>query len=329
MASAPTAGADQLVQHPAGHDGELRVAVEDLRAGRWMSTKSLLAATGKDWARRSSRTQVLGTVAARSDVLDRWMREEPGSAGLAVMRARAAVELAVAASRRIGERAAGRLESAARDAVAEAAAVEPDDPVPWLCLLTLAALDPAQRMPGHRHPAPDTMLPDGPWGLFWEAHQRDPFNREAHHRMFRYWLRMQRWSATDFVNFVLPHVPAGSPLAVLPLYLSVEQYRNEQRRDAARRQWTREPHLPRVLRAYESWRSAPDPAGWPVVDLSHLAHALWAGVQMEKAVEVFEALAPFASHQPWSSVADSPDRGEDFLLTARLQAYSGRATAMA
>ncbi|WP_327678280.1 hypothetical protein [Kitasatospora sp. NBC_00458] len=316
----------RLVYHPAGHDAELRAAVDDLCVGRWLSTRSLLDSTGRDWSRRSARTQVLGVVAPRSDALEHWADEDPGSPDLAVLRLRVEVERAVAAHA-VGRRDAVELEQKARQSSWRAVEEQPADPVPWLCLLTLAALDPDQRRAEHRDPGPDMMLPPGPWGLFFEANRRDPFSREAHVRMLRYWLTVRRWSATDFVNFVMPNAPYGSPLFVLPLYLSVEQYRSDRRRDVARRQWLREPHRDRAMAAFESWTATDQPDQWPVVDLSHLAHALWAGIRMREAVEVFGALGSFASQAPWIHVADSPELAEGLLLTARHQAYVGSSSA--
>ncbi|MET8540023.1 hypothetical protein ABZW03_05115 [Kitasatospora sp. NPDC004799] len=200
--------------------------------------------------------------------------------------------------------------------------------MPWVCLLALAVLDRAKSRPEHRHRSSDPMLPLGPWGLLGEALMRDPGTREAHHRMLRYWLRVYRPAASDFVPLAVSKAPAGSPLAALPLYLSVEHYRNEPRRNAVvLRQWLREPHFSRALRAYESW-SASVPGSWPVADLNYLAHALWASAQMDAAAELFAALGQFASRAPWSLVADSPDKAEDLLLTARQQAFAGRATAL-
>ncbi|MEU3562811.1 hypothetical protein [Kitasatospora sp. NPDC006786] len=316
------------VYHPAGFDAALRTAVDGLRAGRWLSTERLLAATGQDWGRRTSRTQVLGLVAARSTVLADWGREDPVNPGLAILRTRVAVEHALTAAK-AGSPEAGRLEQAARESCWAAADAVPSDPVPWVCLLALAVLDPSRARPEHRQRSSDPMLPQGPWGLLDEARRRDPGNREAHHRMLRYWQQGYRPAAADFVNVVVPRVPAGSALAVLPLYLSVEQYRNEPRRNAVvLRQWLREPHFSRALRAYESW-SAAAPGSWPVADLSYLAHALWASAQMDAAAEVFAALGQFASGAPWSLVSDSPEKAEGLLLIARQQAFAGRATALA
>ncbi|MFD0404706.1 hypothetical protein [Kitasatospora sp. NPDC127116] len=316
------------VFHPAGLDDSLRTAVDDLRVGRWWSTGQLLAATEREWGRRTSRTQVLALVAARSTVLAGWAREEPSAPGLAILRTRVAVEHALAAAD-AGSPEAGRLEQAARESCWAASNALPPDPVPWVCLLALAVLDRARHRPEHQRRSTDPMLPDGPWGLLDEVLRRDPGNREAHHRMLRYWQQVYRPAAADFVNVVLSTAPAGSPLTALPLYLSVDHYRSEPRRNAiVLRQWLREPHFSRAQGAYESW-SASEPGSWPVADLSYLAHALWASARMEAAVEVFTALGQFASRAPWSLVADSPDRAEELLLTARQQALIGRATALA
>ncbi|MGW2397165.1 hypothetical protein ACWCYY_11485 [Kitasatospora sp. NPDC001664] len=316
------------VYHPAGLDDALRVAVDDLRRGQWLSTQRLLATTPRRGGLRTSRTQVLALVAARSTVLAAWGREDPDDPGLAILRTRVLVEHAVAAAES-GSADARGLEQEARQACQVAANADPSDPVPWVCLLALASLDRHRERPEHQYPTPDRMLPPGPWGLLDAALGRDPGNREAHHRMLRYWQRIYRSAATDFVSAVAPTAPAGSPLAALPLYLSVEQYRNARTRNAVvRRQWLQEVHHARAQRAYESW-SAAVPGSWPVVDLSYLAHALWASAQMGPAVEVFNALGQFASHAPWSHVADSPQQAEELLLTARQQALAGRATAFA
>lgn len=59
------AGSDfRPVYHPAGHDNELRVAVQDLRTGRWVSMAQLLDRTD-GWGLWTQRTQVLAAVAMR------------------------------------------------------------------------------------------------------------------------------------------------------------------------------------------------------------------------------------------------------------------------
>ncbi len=56
-----------------------------------------------------------------------------------------------------------------------------------------------------------------------------------------------------------------------------------------------------------------------MTDESHLAHALWASRQRPEAAEVFSAMAPFISLQPWQSLADRPG---DLLRQAMAQSYA-------
>ncbi|MFD0561792.1 hypothetical protein ACFQ2M_06915 [Kitasatospora saccharophila] len=255
-AEAVARSGDWPIYHPAGLDVQLRRAVDDLSAGRWLSTGRLLAATREPglWM---SRTQVLALVAARSAVLDDWAREEPSAPGLGLLRTRVLVERALSAARQ-GRPEAWRMEGEARQACWEASSADPSDPVPWVCLLALAVVDRGQLRPEHRVRPTDPLLPGGPWGLLDEALRRDPGNREAHHRMYRYWQELNRHAvAGDFVHAVMPSVAGGSPLAALPLYLSVDQYRSLRGQDGlVRRQWMREPHYPRIQFAYESWKSS-------------------------------------------------------------------------
>ncbi len=75
-----------------------------------------------------------------------------------------------------------------------------------------------------------------------------------------------------------------------------------------------------MLRAYEHWQMRPSSVGrWPVGDESHLAHGLWATRQPRQAAEVFAALDPFTSSQPWMSLSDRPD---DLIRQALAQSFA-------
>ncbi len=311
MDTAFTLDPGRFVQHPGGHDGELRGAVEELQQGRWMAARAVLAQSWGDWPVWTARTQVLAAVASRTDVLNHWRAEAAGSVGLVTLLARAAVDRALMASAQPTDpRTVARLEHSARELCWDAAATLADDPVPWICLLALAQLDLSQARPEHRVPAPDQMLPPGPWGLLAQAQRADPWNREAFHRMLRVWLaRGSSGTASEFLAAFLPGAPAGSPLHALPLYVFVDRYRRAPLRNAAELLWTKDERVrAAVLRAYENWRVAPGEQGrWPVVDESHLAHALWAARRPVDAAEVFAVMSPFVSSQPWVSVGDRPD----------------------
>ncbi|MFI9327950.1 hypothetical protein ACIGZJ_10450 [Kitasatospora sp. NPDC052868] len=322
MPSAPTA-ADQLVQHPAGHDGELRASVEELRQGQWWSTRALLASSWGNPGLWASRTQVLGAVAGHNDVLRHWGAEEPAAFGLTTLHARVAVDQALLAGQRQPDSPdAVALEGGARRWCWLAASVLGGDPVPWLGLLTLAQLDLRQARLEHKVSAPDQMLPPGPWGLFDQARRTDPWGREAFHRMLRFWLaRNEVGPATEFLATYLPSAPGGSALHALPLYLYVDRYRRAERKEAVQLQWTDDETVrDTVLRAFGNWRAAlARGVRWPVVDESHLAHALWASRQRREAAEVFSEMDPFISLQPWQSLADRPG---DLLRQAMNQSYA-------
>ncbi|MFJ9841762.1 hypothetical protein ACIRYZ_15075 [Kitasatospora sp. NPDC101155] len=289
------------------------MAVEELQQGRWMAARAVLASSWGSWPLWTGRTQVLAAVAARTNVLDYWYAEAPDSTGLVTLLARVAVERALLTGvQPTDPRVVAGLEQSARQLCWDAAATLADDPVPWICMLALAQLDLSQSRPEHRISAPDQMLPPGPWGLLAQVRRADPWNREAFHRLLRFWLAQgDGGSASDFLAAFLPGAPTGSPLHALPLYLYVDLYRRAERRDKerARLRWTKNEQVrATVLRAYENWRAAPGEQGrWPLVDESHLAHALWATRCRAQAAEVFASMAPFISSQPWVSVGDRPD----------------------
>ncbi|OEU94470.1 hypothetical protein DB35_00590 [Streptomyces abyssalis] len=307
------------VYSPAGFDNELRGALEELRAGRWVAMRMLLDRTGTSWGLRTARSQVLGVVAAGSQVVEAWLQEDPRNADARMMSARVAVERAVRA-RREHHFSAGELEKAARLECHAAAELLPADPVPWVCLLALARLDERQERGEHRERAAEPMLPPGPWGLLYRVYERDRYNREAHHRMLHFLHARSEGSfsthasAVDFVRWVSSWAPAGSALLALPLYAYVEQYRRQiaEGKDdpLLRQQWAHDPVALDARTALQGWFDHTDPTSQSVLDLNHLAHALWAGKRAADAARVFAALGPYFTQQPWLQVAEDPERPE-------------------
>lgn len=320
----------RLVYHPAGHDEELRVTLVELAAGRWRTAAKLLWDTGTHWALRTSRTQVLAVAAARSDVVGVWLDEEPGSYDAQVMGARVAVERALRAHR---QQHPGTLElefRARREALLAARRV-PQDPVPWVCLVALAQIDIRQLRHEHRVMPAEPMLPSGPWGLLYEVNQRDPYNREAYHRVLQFMLALDEPRAAslaslfDFGRWVASQRPIGSPLLLLPAYAQVEQRRRSRADPLWRRQWAQESTLDYTLNAFYDWFRKAPARERSVADLNLLAYALWAGHQYVEAAEVFEAIGPYAAREPWASVHDGaagPDPGTALLLRARAESLS-------
>ncbi|WP_435212014.1 hypothetical protein [Streptomyces sp. bgisy034] len=320
----------RLVYHPAGHDEDLRVAIVEVQAGRWRTAAELLSRTGTHWALRTSRTQILAVAAARSDVIGAWRSEEPGSYDAQLMSARVAVERALRAHRNQHPHTP-QLETRARHEVWLAAHRAPHDPVPWVCLLALAQIDTRQLLPEHRLEHSEPMLPHGPWGLLDQVTRRDPYNREAYHRVLQFLLARDVQLApslaavVDFGRWVVSQRPVGSPLLLVPAYVQVEQRRRSRADLLWRQQWARESSLDHTLAAFHGWFRKADAGERSVADLSLLAFTLWAGCQYVEAAEVFEAMGPYAAREPWASVRDgssAPDPGEALLLRARGESLS-------
>jgi hypothetical protein len=310
------------VYHPAGHDHALRHAVQDLRTGRWVSMARLLDETA-GWDGWTRRTQVLATVAAGTDVVQTWRAEQPDSVSATVMHARVAVERAVRAHRACHPRTR-TLWQEAWTACHHAAERAPADPVPWVCLLALATLDERRRMEEHRLRPPAPMLPPGPWGLLAEAEKRDPHNREAHHRMLQFFLASPSGSLSEAVNYAqwaTGSAPIGSALHALPLHVRVERYRRERGQEhALDLHWVAEDAVRDARRALDAWFLFCDTTEASLLDLNHLAHALFGALRFADAARVFEALGPYWTVLPWAYRTPRPDDralAEEVFVRAR------------
>lgn len=307
-----------LTPHPAGYDDELRLAMEDLLLGRWLSTKALLADT-HSWALRTSRSQVLAAAAAKGDAIAAWYAEEPGDVNALMMRARDLTHRVLVAHRSTTDRHSlwPRI-STARAACEEAARFWPADPVPWVCLLALAQLDVDHR---HWHSVdnwanpPETMLPRGPWPLLWHVNRRDAPNREAYHRMLQC-LQARGHGAVDFTRWVASQAPTESVLLTLPLYAFVEDYRLRTAGGQVASTlgyWTNDQVRYYVELARDGWFAyVDDMSTCSLLDLNYLAYTL-TSCGLPGAAEVFTAIGPFATPAPWQSVSESRWWEDDFL----------------
>ncbi|MFG2135567.1 hypothetical protein [Streptomyces sp. NPDC048650] len=315
------------VYNPAGLDDDLRTAVVELQAGRWRAAQDLLRETHMQWSLRTSRTQLLAVAAARSDVVDVWLSEQPDSYDALVLQARVFVERALRAHRQQHAAGAAGFAEKARQAALRAAHWAAQDPVPWIALLALAQIDGRQERGEHREWSAEPMLPSGPWGLLRQVDQRDPGNREAYHRVLQFLLarevpRSASLAAVfDFGRWVASWAPTHSPLVLLPAYALVEQVRQQHatgRPDPLwRRKWAEEPTLTYTLKAFHGWFLTADPALRSLADLNHLAYALWVSHKSVEAAEVFGAMGPYAAREPWLSVggkAAGPEQGEALFL---------------
>ncbi|BDH04943.1 MULTISPECIES: hypothetical protein [Streptomyces] len=294
----------QYVWHPAADDRVLASVCVDVRAGRHRYAYEALAETRSDFALRAHRSLVLASEAAGTDLVERWLAEEP-SPEAALMWARVAVQRAMRAADARDERAEA-LERIALAACERAAALAPGDPTPWVAKLAMA------RLHQLREPAPQGLLtaPPGPWRLFAHILSLDPYHREGHHRFLSFFFTRHGGSvnaAWDVAAFLSQRAPADSALRLLPLVALVESYNPTQL--LADRVWEQPQWRSTALAAYRNW--LPTVAGsrfTPVLDLAYLAHALVMGQSEFEARAVFAAMGPYASRMPWSAFGDPAEQ---------------------
>lgn len=168
------------------------------------------------------------------------------------------------------------------------------------------------------------MLPPGPWGLLNEAEKRDPHNREAHHRMLQFVYARRKGPLSEAVNYAQwasSSAPVGSALHALPLYVRVERYRRDRGHERALDlHWVAEDAVRDARRAMDTWFLFCATEEASLLDLNHLAHALYGALKFADAARVFEALGPYWTPQPWAyrtAVPDERGPAEEVFLRAR------------
>lgn len=172
---------------PAGRDLELARAISDLTTGGyWGSAREVLAVTRTDFDRRAHCSNVLSAVLVLrnlSAAVETWIRDEPDNPDARLLHARVAVREAINDAKHGGAREVQLLANATK-LCRTAAEYHPADPTPWVALLALGEVGPSvPELLEPAAPAPDGLQAHGPWGLLAQITERDPYNREAFHRL--------------------------------------------------------------------------------------------------------------------------------------------------
>ncbi|MBQ0855441.1 hypothetical protein J8N05_45565 [Streptomyces sp. BH-SS-21] len=318
--------------HPAGRDTRLSRALEDLRLGRWLETKTLLEDTNT-WDLWCSRSQVLGRGAVGTGAIAAWCEEEPDNYNAWMMRARELSEAVVIAHKKgVDRRDLMQAVLAARYACDIAEERWPQSPVPHLSRMALAQVDLDPRDPHDPMNWLDRkdMLPRGPWRLLRRVDELDPHNREGFHRMLALF-HARGDEGVSYAQYVATSVPDGSPLKLLPHYAFVEQFRlrwEDKQTLSVLAYWVSEDKVHYIRRALEDWFELTQPEkGHPdtrsLLDLNHLAHGLTA-TGVGRATDVFDAIGPHVTKAPWAQVAHTPGEWREDFLKARRPALEAR-----
>jgi hypothetical protein len=293
---------------PDGGDRPLTSARQDIVIGRWQGLRELLRATGADWPVRSHRIRLLAPACAGNSTVESWLAAEPRSADALVLRAATdvarAFNLAIAAGRGVPIDA-HRVDRAVM-ACLQAAEAFPDDPTPWISLISVGRLYPS----GVRRQE---------LGRWWdELHSRDPYSMEGHLQILHYY--SSRWHGThglmyDFARDAAGVAPPGCALPVLVQYARVEEYRYildgaKGQRDAVvglGQHWNHDAAVSDVRRTWQRWiteRPEGPVTPWEVRDLNCLTHAACHAGTTDIADALFTLLGRRAGRTPWSYTGD-------------------------
>jgi hypothetical protein len=289
-------------------DARLTTARKDIANGRWQGLRDLLRVTGPAWSVRGHRIRLLAPACAGNSLVESWLAAEPRSADALVLRAATEVARAFGLAAATGGHVPveqRRVDQAVM-ACLQGAEACPEDPTPWICLISVARLYTA----GVRRQE---------LGRWWdELHARDPYTMEGHLHVLRYY--SARWHGThglmyDFARDAAAVAPPGCALPVLVQFARVEEYRSLQdeangRGDAPGdldRHWNHDEAVDDVRRTWQRWITArPDgqPAPEEVRDLNYLAHAASHAGLPDLAAPLFRILGVRASRMPWSCTGD-------------------------
>lgn len=292
---------------PTFGDRPLAEARQDVLVGRWQGARDLLRDTGRDWDRRTHRVRLLADAAAGNRTVETWQAAEPANPDAMVLRAETDV------MRLFNAISAGPAPTPDRDAIdrdrldrvvricLQAAHGYPDDPMPWVSLLTLA------RLYAGGHPQSNQ------WWRELQARDRD--NREGHHQVLRH--ISARWHGShsqmyDFAWDTASFAPLGSPLLALTQAARAEHYRSLQQSGGATalglsQHWRSDVALRDLQRTCERWLAHRTfELAQDVADLNFVAHALVLGGMSEQARAVFQQLGNRPTRAPWS-YTDEPE----------------------
>ncbi|MEW1547407.1 hypothetical protein [Streptomyces tsukubensis] len=286
-----------------GPDLQLEKAAKAARRGRWEPVAELLAATGRDWDLRSHRVIKIGQLADRKGYawLESWERARPGDPDAAAVRSAVQIRIAwqlrgsqgaVNTSRKQFDDFHSALE-AAREAIATADRLNPDDPTPlvqeiWVALGL-----------GYSHSAMEDL-----WKRITE---RSPHHFLAHSAALQYWCGKWRGSeelAREFAESAAAQAPPGSLLASLPLFEWYE-HQDEQATDAH----FRSALLTEAIDAARADVQAARPDHPGAASVHHiLAYLLVRQGRHREAMEHFRAVDGYVDGLPWRYLPTSQQK---------------------
>lgn len=309
--------------HDAGADLELARAVSSIMMTRPTGISEVMRGSRGRWDLRASRSRMLASACADSDLADWWVKEDRSNPDAWLLYARVAGIRAQRAVRHGRTDAPDFIRSAVR-ACQDATTMDRGDPTPLVELISLARLAPYVSslppelvpVPGfgapfamdpfRREPGPGQLAKvHGPWRLLHAVLGIAPLHREGHLQFMRSLSPVHGGSLEQmwmFAYAVGEGTPVESDPQLLALYSCDEEYRVlRESGGAATGTWAQEARTRLLVDLVdEGWlKAARGRAILPVKDLSYLAYGLFMAGRYGEAREVFAALGPYAHAAPW------------------------------
>ena len=288
-------------------DASLSSTRHDLVIGRWQGLRELLRVTGPDWLARGHRVRLLAQACASSSTVESWLAAEPHSGDALVLWAATetarAFNVAITAGRGVPIDQ-HRIDTSVM-ACLQAAEAYPDDPTPWISLISVARLYPS----GVRRQE---------LGRWWdELHGRDPYSVEGHLQVLHYY--SARWHGShglmyDFARDAAGVSPPGCALPVLVQYARVEEYRHaldtakgSQAATGLGQHWNHDGSVSDVRRTWQRWitgRTDGEVLPGELRDLNYLTHAACYADVPDIAGSLLRMLGRRGTRTPWSYTGD-------------------------
>ncbi|MEV7783419.1 hypothetical protein [Kitasatospora sp. NPDC088351] len=266
--------------------------------GDWRPAAAFVEAAGRDWDERWSRLELLGAIAKEDDAwLTAWRSADPGNCDAATVEASHLVHTAwaIRGSAYAHEVPAAdmakfrELLPAAIEAARRATLLAPENPGPWVVMVTAAR--------GARY-QPEQFEP-----LWSGLVERAPHHYQGHWQAMQYWCA--KWFGSDkqmmaFAERAMDGAPEGSPLAGIYLHALAER----EERKTVGSMLTAE-STQRRLRAVAGALALVPADDERLPALRHLlAHYSGKAELYDVALEQFRAIGPWCGCHPWTEEND-------------------------
>ncbi|WP_344076336.1 hypothetical protein [Streptomyces crystallinus] len=273
--------------------------------GDWHAAAAFVDAAGTDWDLRWSRLEVLQEIALHQDAwLGKWRTAQPGNGDAATVYASVLLHRAwqvrgTAYARKVPVGNMTHFKAllpGVMEAAQHAARLAPQDPAPWVVMVTAARALTYTHEEFH--------------GLWENLTARAPYHYAGHWQALQYWC--EKWHGShklmrDFALRAVRSAPAGSPLAGIYLHSLVEYEKAAVGFEKASGSpgVSANRAVRKILIQVAHCLDQVPETNAELPRLRHLlAYYLGQGGQFDAALEQFRLIGPWCGAAPWTTASD-------------------------